>query len=117
MTAYVDEDSLTVESDFMRPSEIKDAKNALATLAGVPAALVNVYVQGHFEIVGREPMNSELNLDYGWHKVTKIGRKYLTVYVSGESSHFTVRPLRWGNRRPGFKLTSRIFNALSFSYK
>jgi hypothetical protein len=117
--AMTERQHLTVENEFRNPDEIKAAKNALAVLTGCPVELIDVYVQGHFKIANRSFWTNELNIDYGWYQVTKIGNKYLTIHVPSEGQHFKAEPdLKWGitASKPGFRLVAPVFNTLSFRY-
>lgn len=114
-------EKITIENEFLKLDEIKTAKKGLAALTGCPEELIEVYVQGHFDIANRSPWTSDLNLDYGWHKVSDLGRKYLEVYVGGEEKKwFRAEPdrehFRLFNRKPGFRLVAEVFNNLSFRY-
>jgi len=112
----MEEQRITIKNDFINAKEISEAVKALSTLTNSPEILIDVFVQGVFKIPNRHFLNDELNLDHGWYKVTKIGNKYLTVYVPITEKSFLVKPTMYFNRKPGFKLVAQVFNTLSFSY-
>lgn len=112
--------NIIIENEFWKVSQISEAKKAFATLTGCPEMLIEVYVQGRFRIPNKSAWTNELNLDYGWYKVTKIGNKYLDVYVPSENKTFKAKP--WtcpvSKRRPGFRMIADTkFSNLSFRYE
>ena len=112
--------TIIVENEFRKVDTIKKHLKALSTLTDCPEPLITVYVQGHFNIVGRGPYTNELNLNYRWYKVTRTYNKYLEVYVPSEKKHFKVEPnSNYGfanHYKPGYRLVVEVFNTLSFRY-
>lgn len=106
-------DQLIIENKFLRAKEIADARTAAAKLCRSTELLVDVYVQGHFRIA--DVVEDDLDLDYGWYKVTKIGHKWLTVYVPEMRRSFRVVAAPYGmdRRFPTYRLVVEPINDIS----
>ena len=109
-------EQIIMEMEFTKVNEIKIAKEAFSKLTACPEILINVFVQGQFKIPN--VYEDSLNLDYGWYKVTKIGKKYLTIYIPTEEKSFKAEPdlfyISNFDRKPGFRLIAEVFNNVTF---
>jgi hypothetical protein len=110
-------EQISIENSFRNVKEIKVAMKALSDLTGCDEILMKVQVQGRFKIPNRSMWSNELNLQYSWYKVTKIGNTYLTVYLDTDKESYKVYPdLSYNDYdKPRFRIIAENFKDISFS--
>lgn len=105
---------LRFEKQFTKASEIKEIVTGISALTGCDRILMDIEVQGQFKIIGKSMWDNELNLEYSYYKVTKIGSKYLTIHVPGHGT-FRTEPVLYGieHRKPFVRIYADNFNKIN----
>ena len=104
---------IIIENDLLNIKDLKNARKAFSILSGCPEILIDIYVQGIFKIKDRSPLTNELNLYHRWYKVSKIGSRFMTIYIADEEKSYRAKPYVTKFSTPGFRMCAEIFNALS----
>jgi len=105
---------LQFDKQFTAASQIKEFIAGITTLTGCDQILMDISVQGQFKIVGKSMFDNELNLEYSYYKVTKLGSKYITIHVPGHGT-FKTEPVLYGieHRKPYVRIYAENFNNVS----
>lgn len=111
--------TIKIEKEFRNIKEIKEIKNAISSLTGCDDVLLKIYIQGTFSYVRTDNTRDELNLEYNWYEVKKIGNSYIYVYIPEYKKTYKVYPSlsMMTYRKPSFRIIAENFTNISIIYQ